>query len=88
MAGLIEKERAMSSLHIGLIGIVVLVFPILSDDASRQGQADKNKKSPLALSIAVDKKVFQPQDAVNVVFHIRNVSDKPVFIGDGYLGPK
>jgi hypothetical protein len=41
----------------------------------------------LALSIRLDKKIYQPDDVIDLGFTLRNETDKAIYVGDGYLGP-
>jgi hypothetical protein len=42
---------------------------------------------PVAATISLARKVYQPDEEITLKFQIKNVSDKPLYVGDGFLAP-
>jgi hypothetical protein len=53
-----------------------------------KAQQAQGKKSPLSLSVTLNKKQYQPSDRIVLSFQLKNESDQALFVGDGWLGPK
>jgi hypothetical protein len=45
------------------------------------------KKGGLSLTVALDKKTYEPADEIALRFALKNEGDKDVFIGDRFLAP-
>jgi hypothetical protein len=64
--------------------LVVAATTTLADEKPKPGFA---KKDGLSLTVALDKKVYASTDEIKLSFTIKNVTDKDMFIGDGFLAP-
>src|SRR5262249_57229946 len=67
------------------IGLLLLATAAgFADEKPKPGHA---KRDGLSLTVSLDKKTFAPDDDITLHFVLKNESDKPVYIGDGYLAP-
>ncbi len=68
-----------------LVGAALLAAPApLPVEKQRAGYA---KKDGLSVTVTLDRKSYGPADAIVLHFALKNETDRPLFVGDGYLAP-
>ena len=66
-------------------GVVLLAASVLAaDEKPKAGYA---KKGGLSLTVALDKKTYDPADEVVLRFALKNESKGVLYVGDGFLAP-
>jgi hypothetical protein len=67
-----------------LYALTLLMAASPLDDEPGTGRACKDE---LSLTARFDKAVFRPSDPIELRFTLRNESDAPIYIADGFLSP-
>lgn len=75
-----------------LLGPALLCVSCVSVADDQPAGGDKaptgqGKKDGLSLTASLEKKAFRPGEDITLSFQLKNESDKPLYIGDGFLAP-
>jgi hypothetical protein len=80
-----KMSKAIFLAPVLLAGVTLIAAAAPAPDV--KPKAGYAKKDGLSLTVTLDKKSYGPADEILLRFALKNESDKPLFVGDGYLAP-